>query len=54
MSSIFRIYHLGLISAVVGAGLVVYGVVGNAHLVLLGGAALIVLGIYRFGGRASR
>lgn len=35
------------IMAAIGIGLVVFGIIGNAHLVLLGGAYLCVWTVYR-------
>ena len=48
MSSLYSIYRRGLISVVVGVGLVIYGAVADGHLALLFGAAGIVWGIFRF------
>jgi hypothetical protein len=50
MSYISSVYHRGLHLAVGGAGLIAYGVVANAHLVLLLGIALMAWGAFRFRG----
>jgi hypothetical protein len=50
MSFISSVYHKGLHLALGGVGLAAYGVVANAHLVLLLGVALIAWGAYRFRG----
>lgn len=47
MSSLFSSYRRGLVSFVAGAGLVAYGVVASAHLVLLVGIAVIAWGLVR-------
>jgi hypothetical protein len=48
MSFISSIYRRGLHIALGGAGLVVYGVVADERLVLLGGVAILAWGAYRF------
>lgn len=54
MSSFSSLYRKGVIAAIAGAGLVIYGVAAGAHLVLLGGLALVVLAVVRFRATSRR
>lgn len=47
MSSLSSLYRRGVFSFVAGAGLVAYGVVASAHLLLIFGIALIGWGVVR-------
>ena len=54
MSTLSNIYRKGLISMVAGIGLVAYGAIASAHVILLVGLVVIVWGVVRFRGFRSR
>jgi hypothetical protein len=54
MSTLSTIYRKGLVGMVAGIGLVAYGAIAGAHIVLLVGLVVIVWGVVRFRGFRSR
>jgi uncharacterized membrane protein HdeD (DUF308 family) len=54
MSTLSTIYRKGLVSMVAGIGLVAYGAIASAHVILLVGLVVIVWGVVRFRGFRSR
>ena len=54
MSSFSSLYRKGVITAIAGAGCLIYGVVAGAHLVLLAGLALVVVAVVRFRAGSQR
>lgn len=54
MSSFSSLHSKGFISAIAGAGCVIYGAAAGSHLVLLAGLALVVLAVVRFRATSRR